>query len=242
MDKTPVLGIEPETHKNPVLLSTPGDRRWSFSFRFWNQIENFGLSRSESKWFVSLFEKLKELSDKQIEKFLSDGAERDAWRYHPINWNQENIPVQQKDLDWIDAAYKDNPDDFPLLQFQVSQALGRIIGFWDENNIFNIVLLDPHHNMQPSKSHNYRIDACSPLSCEYTSLLSEINTMKGLRLCKSNCGYTERLERIPTNAVSANVLMHFLSDDEKAELDSVITDKSTYTEVLMTGVYFLKDK
>lgn len=241
MNKIPVLDREPVQHKNPVLLSTPGDNRWSFSFRFWNQIEYFGLNKSQPKWFVSLLEKLKELSDKQIDKFLADGTERDAWRYHPIDWNQKNIPIQQKDLEWIDSAYKDNPIDYPLLQFQVSQALGRVVGFWDENNIFNIVLLDPHHNIQPSKPHNYRVDACSPLSCEYTSLLFEIDTIKRLRLCKDKCGYTDILEQIPTNTVSTNVLRHFLSDDQKAELDSVITDKSTYTDILMLGVDLMKE-
>jgi len=240
MANFPVLDGQPQTHKDPVLLSKPGDRRWSFSFRFWEQIRYFGLDKSQPKWFVSLLDKLKELSNIQIDKFLADGTERDAWRYHPINWNQKNIPIQSKDLEWVDPVYKDNLDDYPLLQFQISQALGRVVGFWDENNIFNIVLLDPLHNIQPSESHNYRVDTCDPLSCEYTSLLSEINSLKRLDLCKNDCGHSEKLEQIPTNNVSSNVLMHFLSDEQKEELDSVITDKSTYTDVLMLGVEALK--
>ncbi len=240
MSKLPVLDGETELHKDPVLLSTPNDRRWSFSFRFWEQTKHFGLDRSPPKWFVSLLEKLKELSCFQIDKFLTDGKKKYAWRYHAIDWNQQNIPIQRKDLEWVDAAYKDNPDDYPLLQFQVSQALGRVVGFWDENTIFNIVLLDPFHNIQPTKSHNYRVNACDPLSCEYTSLLSEISTLKRLNLCKNNCGYTDRLKQIPTNEVNANVLIHFLNDNQKEELDSVIHDKSTYTDVLMLGVEALK--
>lgn len=241
MGKFPVLSGQPETHKDPVLLSTPGDKRWSFSFRYWKQLEYFGLDKSRPKWFVSLLEKLKELSNKEIEKFITDSAEMDTWRYHAVKWTQKNIPIQRDDMDWIDTVYRNNPDDYPILQFQVSRALGRIVGFWDENNVFNIALLDPLHNIQPTKSHDYKVDDCSPLSCEYSSLLSEVHSLKQLRLCKNDCGYPDVLDKIPTSSINKNVLIHFLDDKQKAELDSVITDKSTYTDILMIGVDFFKE-
>ncbi|MBF4426241.1 hypothetical protein, partial [Vibrio anguillarum] len=125
----PVLDFEPGSEKEPVLLSKPQDRRWSFSFRYWKQVEFFGLDQTDSKWFVSLLEKLRELCGKKVEDFISNEGEKGSWRYHKINWNQKNIPIQRGDLEWVDKVYRDNPDDYPLLQFQVSTALGRVVGF-----------------------------------------------------------------------------------------------------------------
>ncbi|MES9964560.1 MAG: hypothetical protein ABW116_13580 [Candidatus Sedimenticola sp. 20ELBAFRAG] len=238
--KEPVLEYIPVKSKEPVLLSKPADKCWCFSFRFWKQREYFGLDSSKPSWFVSLLDRLKELSGKRIDSFLSDLSAHSAWRYHKIDWNQKNIPVQRKDLGWVDAAYRDNEDDYPLLQFQISQALGRVVGFWDENSVFNIVLLDPLHNIQPAKDYGYRVDSCGPLSCDYSNLLSQIDALKGKSLCTEACGYKKQLQNIPTNMNGSNVVMHFLSDDEKVEVDSVINDESTYKDLLLLAAQELK--
>jgi hypothetical protein len=73
-------------------------------------------------------EKLSELSQRDVKGFITSSAERDAWRYHPINWNQTNIPIQRRDLTWIDADYLGNNEEYPLLQFQVTTTLGRVVG------------------------------------------------------------------------------------------------------------------
>lgn len=112
-------------------------------------------------------DKLTELSKKDIKDFVANGTGKDTWRYHPISWMQENIPVQREDLDWVHKDYLENKEEYPLLQFQISKSLGRVVGFWDEFQIFNIVLLDPLHNIQPSKDYNYRVNYCSPLDSEY---------------------------------------------------------------------------
>ncbi|WP_157667053.1 hypothetical protein [Vibrio alginolyticus] len=99
-------------------------KKWTFSFQYWKQIEFFGLDKSNPSWFVSLIEKLKDLSGKDVKNFVSTGEQRDAWRYHNINWNQTNIPIQREDLDWLDKDYRENEAEYPIVQFQVSQALG----------------------------------------------------------------------------------------------------------------------
>lgn len=241
MDKLPVLDFEPSESKDPVLLNPPEKLRWTFSLRFWKQIEFFGLDKSEPKWFVSLLDKLKDLSDKEIEKFISDATEQSSWRYHPINWNQKNIPIQREDLDWLDPCYRDNPDDYPILQFQISTSLGRVIGFWDEKNVFNIILLDPLHNMQPSKSHSYKVDPCSPLSCDYSSLLYDFEALKSQNLCSDDCGYKERLQTFPSTGNYTNVVMHFLDDVEKSELDAAVGNGYSHTEIMLLGVEVAKN-
>lgn len=195
---------------------------WSFSLRFWKQIDNFGLSESDPKWFVSLLDKLRELSSMEKGKFLADRSSKSAWRYHPIDWNQKNIPIQRSDLDWVDPTYLENVDEYPLVQFQVSKAFGRVVGFWDEKDVFNIVLLDPLHNLQPSKDFNYRVNPCSPLSCSYSGVLFEIEKIKSNSQCKSpDCGYKKSINMIDLGNAYTNVIVHFVDDDQYSKVEEL---------------------
>ena len=81
---------------------SPDPRRWAFSFRFWRQTEFFGLDKAQPTWFVSLLERLAELSGLVIDDFRSDAAARSYHRYHEIDWDQKNIPVRREDLTWIE--------------------------------------------------------------------------------------------------------------------------------------------
>ena len=80
-----------------------------------------------------LLEKLRDLNGESIDAFLADPSKKDYWRYHEISWTQTNIPVSRKDLNWIPKDYLANKAEFPLFQFQISKAVGRVVGFWDEN-------------------------------------------------------------------------------------------------------------
>ncbi|CAH1196148.1 conserved hypothetical protein [Vibrio harveyi] len=238
----PVLDHTPSTN-TPVLVDV-GERKWTFSFRYWKQIEYFGLDKSNPSWFVSLIEKLKDLSDKEVRNFVSSGSERDAWRYHSINWNQQNIPIQRKDLDWLASDYRDNEEEYPIVQFQISQALGRVVGFWDENSVFNILLLDPLHNIQPSQRYGYKVDSCSPLSCDYSSLLASIDGLKSGSYCSAHdCGYQEQLVQLSADKTYTNVVMHFLDDSQISEVDALIkADKARdEKEIFEAGLLFLSE-
>ena len=132
-------------------------RRFNFSFRFYRQTRYFEIGGCEQSWFVTVFEKLAELSSKYYEEVMGNLAEKDAWRIHPIEWSAKNIPIKRSDLSWIDQKYLDNKAEYEFVQFQLTTGLGRVIGFWDELRIFNVVLLDPLHNAQPSKRFNYQV-------------------------------------------------------------------------------------
>lgn len=239
---TPVVGKLPTGGPEPVLKKSPANRKWSFSFRYWRQLEHFGLGASKSSWFVSLLVRLQELSEKSIDSFLSSRVEKDSWRYHEINWSQTNIPLKISDLDWLDSKYLDNQDEFPIFQFQVSKSLGRVVGFWDESYTFNIILLDPCHNIQPAKSHNYRVDRTSILGCDYSSLLYEINSIMNSNLCVATCGFKGRLIAVPSLMPPANVILHYIGDEDKKRIDAALAglgDKSDYTDLLLlaaTGI------
>jgi len=238
----PVEYYEPRDQLSPVVPET-GEKKWVFSFRFWRQIEFFGLDKSESKWFVSLLEKLTDLSKIEINKFISDKQTKNSYRYHHINWNQKNIPIQRKELKWIESDYLENEEEFPLVQFQISRALGRIVGFWDENSVFNIVLLDPLHNIQPSKDFNYKVDPCNPLSCQYTSLLLDITAMRSKTCENKNCPYQSALDSIPTNSNYKNVLMHYIDDDDMESINFFSENKNlSVTEILQCGIMCMEDE
>ncbi|WP_051183198.1 hypothetical protein [Desulfocurvibacter africanus] len=203
--------------KRPIPSKAEEPKRWTFSFRFWKQIKYFGLDRTPETWFASLLAKLQELSKEELEKFLCDSAKLDTWRYHPIDWNQKNIPVKMKDLDWIPSSYRDNEEEYPLMQFQISQALGRVVGFWDENDTFNIVLLDPLHNIQPTKRTGYRVDPCNPLNCAYTLLMMHLESAIESGCAKRGCAQAEVLKQVPKckeRLLQANVLLLKLTDEE----------------------------
>lgn len=153
------------------------DWRWRFSFRFWSQIEYFGLDSSDisNRWFVSVLERLKVLSAEPIDRVHREPEMRAAMRFHRIDWHTKGIPITKADLPDLPLHYRDDPE-YDLYQFQISKGTGRVVGFFDENWVFNVVLLDPLHNLQPSKHYDYSVDPCSPLSCEITNLRENIKT------------------------------------------------------------------
>ncbi|WP_187487351.1 hypothetical protein [Duffyella gerundensis] len=238
----PVLSEQP-TAKSPKTKGVD-KKKWAFSFRYWKQINYFGLDRTDSSWFVSLIDKLSELSKESIDGFIKDSSLRDQWRFHDINWKQRNIPIQRSELNWIDSDYLDNDEEFPLQQFQISQSLGRVVGFFDEAQTFNIVLLDPLHNIQPTKSYNYRVDYCAPLNSPYSLLLCQLDEIKKTYRCfDPACQFSNILNRIETRPLAKNVVMHFVDDMTWAEAQTYLDAGyvSDVCEIFQWGVNAVKD-
>lgn len=174
---------------------------WAFSFRYWKQTEFFGLGSVASSWFAALLDRLQVLSNEPIEDLVYDSAKRDNLRYHEINWAQKNIPIQRADCTWIAREYLENADEYPFYQVAISTGLGRIIGFWDEHSIFNIVLLDPMHNMQPSARFDHRVRATSVRETPFAELLQQVQELQTHRCELPSCRYfkvASELGRQPT--------------------------------------------
>jgi hypothetical protein len=177
MAKRPLInpGFMPSVGPVPTEEGTaPREKLWSFSFRFWRQMDHFGFEGAglNAGWFVSLLDQLKSLSQETVEDIRRGGDSRKAkvLRYHEINWSQPNIPIKRQDFDWLPEDFLDNEAEFPFFQFQISTGKGRIVGFWDDAEIFNVLLLDPRHNLQPSKDFNYRVDPCAPMRNQFEEL------------------------------------------------------------------------
>ena len=149
----------------------------SFSFQFYRQIPYFETGEQDNQWFSSLLARLKDLSGKDS-SLMGDATAKDAYRLHPIKWDQPRIPVKKEDLNWIPTAYREN-SAIEFHQFEISQAMGRVVGFFNETNeVFYIVLLDPKHNIQPTQKTGYRVDATRRSLTDYEELLLQIQANK----------------------------------------------------------------
>lgn len=233
-DNAAALGarVIPKTNPPPIT-------QWVFSFRFWRQIEFFGCSESNPKWFVSLLQKLGELGNYSIDEFRSDPTAQSVWRYHEINWSAKNIPIQRDVLTWVDEKYRNNEAEYPLMQFMISRALGRVVGFWDEKKVFQIVLLDPLHNIHPVKKFGYRVDKCYPLGCQYTSLIGQIEGLKKMSCTGSNCPANVALQQLPSDHVPYNVLLCRVSDMLVGKVMSQLDAGASLEDILEYGITYM---
>ncbi|OFW87419.1 MAG: hypothetical protein A3J37_04665 [Alphaproteobacteria bacterium RIFCSPHIGHO2_12_FULL_45_9] len=199
--------------------TTPPIKLWTFSFRFWNQIEYFGVGGENKSWFISLLNRLTDMSKLQLEVLKDDGL-KDGIRFHEINWDQKNIPLQRDQFDWIPKEYLNNPDDFPFCQFHVSKALGRIVGFFDESQVFNIILLDPRHNIQPCRSFSYAVNSTHIGTCQYSRL---VHTVEKFKCASPTCSKAELLASINNKLdEDRNVIIMNINDDAKQRLRTLV--------------------
>jgi hypothetical protein len=233
----PNPGRVPPDPRHPT---TRGAQRkpWTFSFRFWNQIQNFGLDKSPSKWFVSVLERFRELSKYSVDEFRDNGKLRDNWRYHSIKWDMKNVPIGRKDCSWIDSDYLDNEDEYPLVQFQISQALGRVVGFWDESDVFNIVLLDPLHNIQPSSYSDYKVRPCGLLDSKHTELLVIVDEITHSLGCdRLDCKARHAASKVPIST-DIDAIIVPIDDRDKKDIEIVLKNGSakSVSDVFRNGL------
>lgn len=195
----------------------PEEKFWSYSYRFWSQRKYFGVGQVSNKWFVSLLEKLKDLSKIKVSDLLENHALQGKWRFHKLDWDAKNCPITRADLS-LPKPY-DNDDEYPIWQFEVSQALGRVIGFI-EGQTFHIVLLDPQHNAQPSNYNDYKLKPTVVESSYYASLRIELDRLRERAGCSSTCSVAKDLRGLIEREHPKSGLALVLSIDP-SDLDEV---------------------
>jgi hypothetical protein len=198
---------------------------WTFSFKDFGQASLFGLNKSGNNWFSSLFERLKEVSNIDIETLFKSKKLQADFRYHEIDWEAENIPVKRGYFNWIDSEVLKNEYEFPFYQFHVSQAMGRVVGYWYED-VFHVVLFDPLHNLQPTKKFNYQIRPCEPVQSDLTTILYLLDKVKRVDCDHVDCKVKSAVMNISGNLKDSNAIILFLDDDYVAQLNHLSTQKS----------------
>jgi hypothetical protein len=215
----------------------------NFSFQFWRQIEYFSLNKSDLKWFVALLDKLTELSSELLDEFRSNRRRQGAVRYHPVKWDQKNIPIKRSDLTWLDKDYRDNEKEWDFYQIHITKGLGCMVGFWDEQGIFNIVLLDPHHNIYPTKRTGYRVDKCYPLENMYSSLIDDIRQTRQDHNCpNTGCSLQTQLRNMPLTMRSHfNIVLFHLSNEQLTKMEQLLDGGQckTLDEILIAGIDYI---
>jgi len=219
------------------------NQRWSFSFRFFREINYFGLDSDKinKSWMLSVIYRLQELSSLTVAE-VTESREviSGTLRIHDINWNQQNIPIERESLSWIEPVYLKNPEEYPIIQIAVSKANGRLIGFLDEDNSFQIVLLDPLHNAQPSKFNNYKVIFSKPLGCEVTKIRYSV-TKAVDKIAGRSCGCVKDLESaLDWTKKSTGMAIVIPSGDGQVikDADEIIQMKlaTDYAAILQVGI------
>jgi hypothetical protein len=203
------------------------------------QTELFPLS-TRPGWFASVLNRLRELGAIPIEEFKARRATQTqaSLRYHDIDWTAKNIPMQRSEMKWIHPDYLDNEEEFPLMQFHISKAVGRVVGFWDEYDVFNVVALDSLHNLQPSKRVGYAVREGTPVRCEYTSLLHDLEVAKGQPCNTADCSLKIAVERLPGEDHKHEVLILRLDSGTTEMVEKLEDQGCSITDIFESGILF----
>lgn len=251
--RKPFAGIPPNVRTPNVGKVRAQGSTWAFSFRYWREHQNFGFKfgkegAARARWFVSLLNRLRELAAYDVDEFRSGSSRvRGELRYHDIDWNARNIPIRREDLSWVDPRYLDNDEEYPLIQFHLSKALGRVVGFWDENSLFNIVLLDPMHNIQPSAYNGHAVRPCSPLGCEHSELLKQVDDARQTLQCpRAGEACAGRLALHSLGAIQPDFLrvMLGLSEDHVKSSEELVRSgrAKSFADIFETGILALLEQ
>lgn len=210
-----------------------------FSFLHFKQIENFGIGNCSSKWHISLIERLSTLENMTTQEVLEDNRGSSSLRCHPIDWSNKNVPITRTDLTWLPSEILKNDSEFPIMQFALTIGTGRIIGYFDKDtSVFYIVLLDPEHNIQPAKKHNYQIQPTTKGISQYDDLLTKVDSIKNF---VDKCPHTAACKILPhikNTQVEHNIIYTPLDDEFYSSYQELLKEH-TLQEILESGILSL---
>ena len=216
-------------------------RKITFSFSYFRQIPNFEIGGCSQGWHVGLVERLRTLGNMTPQEVLEENKGSIALRCHPIDWKAKNIPVQRNNLDWLPTEILNNEEEFPMMQFSISRSTGRIVGYFDRDpSIFHIVLLDPNHNIQPSRKTNYQIQPTTKGISQYDDLLNKVERIKKIieecpdKSCKLHA-HMAAIEELHDNIVYIGLDKDFYSTYQE------ILQVHSLREILEQGIWKFMD-
>lgn len=212
-------------------------RKMSFSFSYFKQIPNFEIGDCSKGWHIGLLERLSTLTTMTPEDILEENKGSIALRCHKIEWDAKNIPIQRKDLDWLPKEILENEAEFPIMQISITKSTGRIVGYFDRDPyIFHIVLLDPKHNIQPSKKTNYQIQPTTKGISQYDELLNKLERIKKIVSSCPNgkCELHSHISLI--DALHDNIVYIGLDNDFYTTYQEILK-KITLQEIMENGIF-----
>lgn len=182
-NKNPQKALSPEKSLRKNLINgVKREDKVSFSFRFYKQIDNFGITGKKDVWMSGLLKQLSVLSNMNADELLGDKKLKGDLRMHGIIWEVGKTALKKSDFNDIPEEFHVDTEECPIMQFQISKATGRVIGFFNENHtVFYIVFLDPNHNAQLCKYNDYKLRKIDPCESEIDDLMARIAKHAGLQ-------------------------------------------------------------
>lgn len=206
----------------------------SFSFLYFRQIDLFGAGNCSQGWHIGLLERLSAFGGMNLDELLNEKGSK-SLRCHPIDWNAKNVPITRNELNWLPADILDNDAEFPMIQLSISTGTGRIVGFFNrDSSVFHIVLLDPNHNIQPSRYDNYQLQPTTIGLSQYDELLNKLDNIKKIvKDCQhGECKLHSRIEEI--ESLHDNIIYTGL-DKSIYEAYKEVLSKYTLQEIIEMG-------
>lgn len=207
----------------------------AFSFEHFRQIDNFGIGNCSQLWHIGLLERLAVLSKMTPKQVLEENAGSDSLRCHKIDWSAKGVVAKRTDFDWLPPVILDNEDEFPLMQFSISTGTGRFVGFFDNNSAtFNVIVLDPNHNIQPSRKHGHQIIATAIGVSQYDDLLGKLNKIQTIstKCTMQPCVLNTHIDHIEN---THNIVYVGLDNDFYAAYVDLLQEHSL-TQIIETGI------
>jgi hypothetical protein len=241
------VGPIPDSNsRNLVRGKIPPEKCFTFSLQYWREIENFGVGAVPAKWTISLLHRLCELSKERVSRLLEepDPDFKEGLRYHPIDWDARAIPLTRDQLNWLPPFVRDNPNEFPIVQFHISKTFGRVHGFWDHQWCFNIVLLDPLHNLQPSGDVGYRVRSTRTSTCEVSSLRTALDSACAKPCSDLNCRLSKAVRELAVDgSLPQYTVVARIAPDVAEKLHQLRQRGSvSVSEALEYGITFFDEK
>lgn len=126
------------------------DPKLTISFEYWRQVEYFAFDPSPQAWLVDLLTRIGVVSQFTREQWNGEAKDRPPWRYHRVTL-EGSCPIRRLDLNWLPKTVVNDEEQFPFYQFSLGTGDGRVLGYWETNDRFAVILLDPHHNLYPDE-------------------------------------------------------------------------------------------
>jgi hypothetical protein len=161
--------------KNVKLNSQPHNYTISFSYKYYNQIKDFGMEGAADIWISSLLARQKELSSfnpKSLTEFNRH------FRLHPISLKDKSKMAVFEKLDLpAHLATKEQLEESGISQIAISKGNGRLIGFFGAENYdrstFYILFIDKNHNLYPNE--NFENILPNKLNCMFSNLVGSLD-------------------------------------------------------------------
>jgi hypothetical protein len=163
-----------------ALRDVEESKNFIFSFQHWKQREFFGLENQKvnKEWFVDLLDSLRDLSALKVDEVRTGSRLKDVWRFHPItSWGASKSAITEEEF-WSFAPRQYRTQEFDAYQFGICKSKGRVGGFFDEADVFNVLILDPCHNLQLSNYNDYTVIQTSALGTSYNRIVGQLAFVK----------------------------------------------------------------